>query len=129
MTTPRLPGLSALVTCVTLALASCRAVVGDGPTEIRLENGSEFALTDVTFSAGHAPLHFESLAPGERTAYATVDRAFGYGYLEVVVQEQRRVIQPIDYVGEEPIGEGRFTFRILISPESLQPGLALVRDD
>src|SRR5687767_5380837 len=114
---------------LALALASCQTIGGDGPSRIRVENGSEHVLSDVTFSAGHEPLHFESLAPGERTEYVTVDRAYRYGFLEVFVQGERRVMQPIDYVGERPIGEGRFTFRIVLSSQDLHPGLVLVRDD
>lgn len=114
---------------LSLALASCEGILGEGPSQIRLENASAYTLSDVTFSAGHEPLHFASLAPGERTAYVTVERAYRYGYLEVVVEGERQVLQPIDYVGEEPIGEGHFTFRIAISAGGLRPGVVLVRDD
>jgi hypothetical protein len=51
-----------------------------------------------------------------------------YGYLEVLVDGSRRVIQPIDYVGESFIGEGRFTYVISVDPSTLNPSMTMVKD-
>jgi hypothetical protein len=55
-----------------------------------------------------------SIAPGATAEYRTVDGAYRYGYLDVLVDGTRRILQPIDYVGESVIGEGRFTCVITI---------------
>ncbi len=95
------------------AFAACSNLFsGDDPTLVRLENTSAVELRDVTFSSGHDPLTYERLAPGERTAYVEVESSYSYGYLKVTANGREHVIQPIDYVGEEEIGPGRFTWRI-----------------
>lgn len=101
---------------------------GDG-TEIRLRNSSSFELTNVTFSPGQAELKFDRIRPGEATSYVPVAYAYRYGYLEALVNGSRRVIQPIDYVGESPIGQGRFTFEITVEATTLNPSTSLVKDD
>lgn len=105
----------ALSGAVLLAAASaCSSVFGSDATLIRLENASAVELTDVTFSAGHDPIHFDRIAPGGKTEYVEVDEAYSYGYVKVHANGQEYVLQPIDYVGEETIGDGRFTFRVAL---------------
>jgi hypothetical protein len=101
---------------------------GDG-TQIRLRNSSTFDITSVTFRPGEAKLEFARIDAGQVTNYVAVSSAYRYGYLDVTVQGERRVLQPIDYVGESVIGEGRFTYVITIEPGTLNPGVTLVKDD
>jgi hypothetical protein len=100
----------------------------DEGTHIRLRNSSAFDLTSVTFRPGQAEIKFAHIEPGSTTNYIPVANAYSYGYLEVLVDGVRRVIQPIDYVGESFIGEGRFTYVITIDPSTLNPGITMVKD-
>jgi hypothetical protein len=101
----------------------------DDGTHIRLRNSSAFVLTAVTFQPGEPQLKFARIEPGEATAYVPVSNAYSYGYLDVTVDGARRVIQPIDYVGESYIGDGRFTYVITIEPGTLNPNTSLVKDN
>ena len=101
----------------------------DDGTHIRLRNSSSFVLTAVTFQPGEPELEFARIEPGEATDYVQVDNAYPYGYLDVTVNGARRVIQPIDYVGESYIGDGRFTYVIAIDPGTLNPTTTLVKED
>jgi hypothetical protein len=83
----------------------------------------------VTFQPGEPQLKFARIEPGEATDYVPVGNAYSYGYLDVTVDGARRVIQPIDYVGENYIGEGRFTYVITIEPGTLNPNTSLVKDN
>ncbi len=119
----------ALAIVATAAMAACgNPFSSDSGTEIRLRNASTFELTDVTFAPGSPRLEFARIAPGATTEYRTVDGAYRYGYLDVLVDGTRRVLQPIDYVGESVIGEGRFTYVITIDGATRNPSVELVKD-
>jgi hypothetical protein len=121
---------SLLALLVAAALSACEnPFSNDGESLIRLKNASTFELTSVTFSPGSPRLEFPRIAPGATTEYASVRGAYSYGYLDVLVGGQHRVIQPIDYVGEDVIGEGRFTYVITIDAASRNPSVAMVKDD
>lgn len=115
---------------VIAALVACsNPFAGDGATRIRLRNASTFELTSVTFAPGAARLEFARIAPAATTEYAAVEDAYRYGFLDVVVDGARRVIQPIDYVGENVIGGGEFTYVITVDPTTRNPSVQLVRDN
>ncbi len=101
---------------------------GDDDTRIRLLNASAFEFTNVTFSSGMSQLEFARIGPGEVTEYRAVEEAYRYGYFDALVDGQRRTIQPIDYVGESTIGDGDFTYMIMVDPATRQPSVALRRD-
>ena len=126
--TTRLKMLAAAIAATAIAGCSNPFSTDDG-TQIRLRNSSSFLLTAVTFQPGQPELKFARIEPGEATDYVPVNNAYPYGYLEVTVDGARRVIQPIDYVGESYIGEGRFTYVITIEPGTLNPNTTLVKDD
>ena len=119
----------ALATVATATVVACgNPFFGDSKTEIRLRNASTFDLTNVTFAPGAPRLEFARIAPDGTTEYRTVDDAYPYGYLDVLVGGERRVLQPIDYVGESEIGAGRFTYVITIDGATRNPRVDLVKD-
>ena len=121
--------VAAAVTIVASAAACNNPFSSDDGTHIRLRNSSSFELTAVTFKPGRPEINAARIEPGAVTDYVRVDNAYRYGYLEVTVGGARRVIQPIDYVGESFIGEGRFTYSITIDASTLNPDVTLVKDD
>jgi hypothetical protein len=114
---------------VAVTAACSNPFSADDGTHIRLRNSSAFVLTAVTFQPGEPQLKFARIEPGEATDYVPVSHAYSYGYLDVTVDGARRVIQPIDYVGESYIGDGRFTYVITIEPGTLNPNTSLVKDN
>ena len=119
----------------TLVVASLLSVVpgcsnpfSSDDTRIRLRNASSFELTDVTFAPGRPRLEFDRIAPGEVTDYRSANGAYSYGYLDVLVDGVRRTLQPIDYVGEEPLDGGEYTFVITIEPTTRNPLVGLRKD-
>ena len=127
--TTSLRTVAASIAIVALATGCNNPFSSDSGTRIRLRNASAFELTNVTFRPGQPKLEFDRIRPGEATNYVTVPNSYGYGYLEVLVNGSRRVIQPIDYVGESYIGDGRFTFEITVESSTLNPSTRLVKDD
>ena len=111
------------------ALAGCSDPFStDDGTHIRLRNASSFDFTSVTFTPGTSELKFPRIAPGTVTDYVPVANAYRYGYLDLLVDGVHQTLQPIDYVGESFIGEGRFTYVITIDPTTRIPSVALVED-
>ena len=97
-------------------------------TFIRLRNASAYEMQDVTFASDHPARTFASIPAGAATEYYEVPQSYHYGYLEVHVAGQRYVMQPIDYVGEEHLRPGRYTFRITFEPGAGTLGLQLERN-
>ena len=110
-------------------VAACGNPFGDEGTRVRLRNASEFELTNVTFAPGSPRLEFARIAPGAVTEYQSVEDAYRYGYLDLLVGGERRRLQPVDYVGESVIGDGDFTYVITIDAATRYPAVELRRDD
>lgn len=113
----------------TIAIAACDNPFTSESTEVRLRNASAFELTAVTFQPGGPKLEFARIAVGETTQYTSVRGAYRYGFLDALVGGERRVIQPTDYVGEEVIDGGRYTYVITADATTRNPGVQLIRDD
>jgi hypothetical protein len=133
MTIVRTWGIRGRVAVLAVAVLGTGAACGDplaadGDTNIRLRNASTFELTTVTFSPGPAELEFARISPGATTGYVPVIDAYRYGYLDLQVDGVRRTLVPVDYVGENYIGAGRFTYVITIDPTTRNPSVSLVED-
>ena len=124
---PRTVAVLALGAGTLLAACSDPFSTDEG-THIRLRNASTFDFTAVTFNPGTSELKFARIAPGTVTNYVPVANAYRYGYLDLLIDGEHRTLQPIDYVGESFIGEGRFTYVITIDPATRYPNVALVED-
>ena len=48
----------------------------------------------------------------ENSCYHTYDIAYRYAYVSLVIDGEDLVLQPIDYVGETPLGVGYFTYHL-----------------
>jgi hypothetical protein len=62
-------------------------------------------------------------------AAPVTEDAYRYGYLDLLVGGERRLLQPVDYVGESVIGDGDFTYVIRIDAATRYPAVELRRDD
>lgn len=60
--------------------------------------------------------------------YRSVESAYRYGMLDLLVGGVHRRLQPIDFVGESEIGDGAFTYVITIEPATRNPFVELQRD-
>jgi hypothetical protein len=89
----------------------------DGDVEIRIANLSSFAFerVDVVFpedevSYGAIPAHGTS-------SYRGVSEAYRYAYIEVQISGEELVLQPIDYVGENTLRPGKYTYLLNVTVE------------
>lgn len=109
--------------CLALAVTSCDPLpfVG-GDVRMRVENQTALTFTEVRVY--WEPMYtFSDLAPGDRTAYVTVDLAYNVVTLVAVTATDSTRIQVIDFVGDEPLGDGRYTLVLFLPEPILEPML------
>lgn len=135
-TTRRLGG--GLLVLALAGLAACEGETtgfpptGHDPSLVRVENASQSVLTEVTvYLPEGETLTATSLGPGERTTYREVPTAFRIATVSGRLDGEPFMIQVIDYVGEEPLGEGEFTYVLdVFDPSSTHPNITLtLRED
>lgn len=121
------------VPCLALVLAvagGCPAPTeDDGATRVRVVNASprELRAVTVVFPRDER-LAAAVLASGAATPYRRVRDAYRYAYVEAVVDGERLVLQPIDYVGERPLGPGCFTYDLTLDAPGPRLGI-LAREE
>src|SRR5687767_7260703 len=91
-------------------LAGCSSSTEVGSTQIRIRNATHVALEDVVVG----DKTYGDIAPGEVSDYQPWAQAYRYAYVSLKADGKPMVIQPIDFVGETPLGGGRFTYVLTI---------------
>ena len=105
---------------VTTACAS--ATDGAAPLQIRIANRSDHDFQRVRVTFPSETVEYGRVEDGEVTAYRQVKTAYRYALVEVTTDERSITFQPQDYMGEEPLAPGRFTYALRLDPsgENLQ---------
>ncbi|MBO6522339.1 MAG: hypothetical protein JJ971_00810 [Balneolaceae bacterium] len=107
--------LTASLFISALIFAGCN-VVGNDDTEveIRVQNTSSFTIEGLRIATGGGDFIYESLQPGEVSDYKLYDYSYSYFFVSFSIDTNNFVQQPIDYVGESKIKNGKYTYRISI---------------
>ncbi len=95
---------------LTVLVAACGDIVGAGVVEVRLENGSSSTFIEATLYTSDGPITFGNVGPGTATPYIEVSSAYRIATTQVVIEEDTLRLQVIDFVGEEPLSAGRYTY-------------------
>lgn len=101
---------------------SCNSVNNnpeDDGIYLRVLNSSSLPFRTVYISFPGAEALFENLEPGNISAYRKLDTAYRYGYIRVETGDKEYVLQPFDYVGEKPLGNGQYSYELDISENIL----------
>ena len=85
-------------------------------TEIRVKNGSDVDFKEVVVG-GKA---YGDIKPGAATEYQTWKKAYRYSSVTLKAGDKPLKIQPIDYVGETPLGDGKFSYILTIKDGRLE---------
>lgn len=88
---------------------------------IRIENTSKFTYKDIKVKLDEER-EYENLFAGETSAYRPFSRAYRYAYVELKINDKRYILQPIDFVGEEELKEGKYTYQIAADDSSSEYG-------
>ena len=79
---------------------------------VRITNKSNIDYDQVIAQIGSWRVNYGRLQAGQTSAYATVDMAYRYAYIEIHIGKQELFLRPIDYVGEEAYRTGSFTYAL-----------------
>jgi len=100
------------------AFTSCDSPFGlSGDVKVRVANNSSFAFDRVEVVFPEDRVDYGSVAANGVSDYAPVETAYRYAYIEVQIGDEVLKIQPIDYVGEEALDAGRYTYRLNVTIE------------
>ena len=99
-----------LLLCVTF-LSSCDDEL-TGDVLIRVENISTVSYSNIKVGDSNGTIAFKDLGPGEFSEYAIFQKAYRYAYVELQIDGLTYFIQPIDFVGEEPLRPGNYTYQL-----------------
>ncbi len=96
--------------CTQHAVSECTE--DSTKTNIRILNNTKYDFCNVVLDPVSGPVNCGIVKKGETTCYRSFDTAYNYAYIRFYIGDKEFKLQPIDYVGEEPLGVGKFTYVI-----------------
>lgn len=109
---------------VTFLLIGCKEEATE--VEIRLFNASTQDFKDVVVNTGGGSHEFAIVPAGTGTSYVNFEYAYRYAFVELNVEEDTFTIQPIDYVGEERLSAGKYTYLLDLDGADRYGSLTLI---
>jgi hypothetical protein len=92
---------------------------------IRVKNSSTLIFDEVII--GSEEHIYEALEPDTYSEYQEYETAYAYAYIQITSGEEVFVLQPIDFVGEEVLPIGLYTYDLNVDEEG-QVSLKFVID-
>jgi hypothetical protein len=89
--------------------------------EIRVHNstGADLDSVRIYVPEPREEVDFGPVAKGEYSEYRTVPIAYRFAEVEASGQAESFSLRPYDFVGERPLPEGRYTYRLGKAQEAL----------
>lgn len=93
-----------------------RRSTASGAVEIRIKNDSnlDFDRVRVDFPDQHA-VDYGPVSAGGTTPFRAIGRAYQYAGVSVMVGNQELSLLPIDYLGEQELPPGRYTYSLSVN--------------
>ncbi|QHT71276.1 hypothetical protein GXP67_33795 [Rhodocytophaga rosea] len=92
-------------------LLSCqREDVVPGQLLLRIKNATSYQFDEVYVNTSNGENLYGILKASSTSDYKEFEAAYRYAYIKLKIQGEEFVIQPIDYVGEELLTEGKYTY-------------------
>ena len=84
----------------------------DDQVQIRIKNVSSFEYSDVRVNTNGGENNYGNINSNSYSEYESFDFAYRYAFVELKIGSDTFTIQPIDYVGEDPLKSGKYTYAI-----------------
>lgn len=81
---------------------------------LRIENLTSSKLDSVVVINPAGRQVYYNISAGLKTDYKAFDYIYNYAYIEAYYNNTTAIMQPIDYVGETKIENGKYTYRLSI---------------
>ena len=95
-----------------VALFSCSKDNVNNEVKIRLANVSQYDFQNIVVNTTTGDVSFEYLESGQKSEYKDFDKAYRYAFVELEIDGETYILQPIDYVGEALLENGNYTYQI-----------------
>ncbi|AWV96987.1 hypothetical protein [Arcticibacterium luteifluviistationis] len=86
-----------------------------GDIEIRIWNGSTWGLDEVFVDTSDGQNEFGDLQSNGKSEYKRFGSAYRYAFVSFKINGKGYTIQPTDYVGEEKLTKGKYTYKIAVT--------------
>jgi hypothetical protein len=90
---------------------------GGGDVRIRIANLSSFPFERVDVVFPEDAVSYGAIPAHGLSDYRDVSAAYRYAYIEVQIAGEELRLQPIDYVGENQLGAGKYTYALNVTVE------------
>lgn len=105
----------------TVLTPELRDLVAAASVQLRVGNAGTTRLTDIEVRLANGQVIAVRMLGGGRTSgYQLVGRAYTYAWIVATEDGQEFEVRPIDYVGETPLGPGRYTYRLSVRGGQLE---------
>lgn len=82
---------------------------------IRVENATGHDITEVFVQGPEDEHDYGKVKAGKKSEYQLYEKAYRYAFCTFEIGDQEFRIQPIDFVGEELLKNGKYTYRLMIN--------------
>ena len=86
--------------------------IDSNEVQIRIKNISAFDFIDVIVNTSGGENNYGNIISNQYSDYKTYDFAYRYAFVELKIDGNILILQPTDYVGEEKLNQGRYTYEI-----------------
>lgn len=104
---------------ILIAFVSCSK---NDSVNIRLKNISQIKFENASYNN----VEYGEINPNQNTEYRLFESSYAYGSFSVKTDTQGYNLQPIDYVGEELLSSGEYTFELDLDQDQLR--IELIKD-
>ena len=92
-------------------LTSCTL---DHTIQLRVKNTSPYTYESVLVNTNGGENTYGTIAPGIASDYKVFDFAYSYAYISLKIDSVDYIMQPIDYVGEQKLKSGKYTYEVSV---------------
>lgn len=103
--------------CLSLLLI-LHCFSGSTDPEIRVANRSNVPIEQIRIQFPSQTEDYGTIPPKGVTEYRAVKIAYRYARIEAKIRGEEVLIQPIDYVGEKQLKEGKYTYVLSINEKA-----------
>jgi hypothetical protein len=96
-----------------LVFSACkRTVTETNATQLRIQNHTSLVYDSVhVISPGGKQVYYQ-INPGGFSGYKPFSFLYRYAYIEVFYNGRKLILQPFDYVGEQKLNPGKYTYQL-----------------
>lgn len=104
-----------VIIALTLFGCSSSEIENSNNLQIRISNVSEFNYDNIKVSTTGEMVDFGNLNSNAQSEYKVFDSAYRYAFVEFQINGKTFTLQPIDYVGETLLENGKYAYEINVN--------------